>query len=113
MSKENEWDIVRPLGLVTMNFAYAEGEIDNLLRSISGQDANESRQKTWTVGQKLGHVKKLLDELQDVGLTDLANLIFSCKERIAVNRSKYLDPILAARMIIGAATSVVSSAPGR
>jgi hypothetical protein len=137
-----EGDLIRPLGLVTLYFAYAEGELDALLETLSEREPFDDAKRQWPVGRKLGHARQLLrslgaPELSDlddcldearqlfdrrntivharmfaggrlesnrrdapthvtpVELTELAQLIFSCKERISVNHGKYLKPLLA------------------
>jgi hypothetical protein len=137
-----EGDIIRPLGLVTLYFAYAEGELDELLDALSVREPFDDAKRQWPVGQKLRHAQQLLrglgaDELAALDaaldearvlfdrrntivhgriyaggrllsnrqnapkritpseLTELAELIFRCKERIFAERCKQLLPLLA------------------
>lgn len=55
-----EGDLIRPLGLVTLNFGYAEYEIDSFLQRLS--DAGRILE-TWhskPIGQKLAHMSNAL-----------------------------------------------------
>jgi len=137
-----EGDIIRPLGLVTLYFAYAEGELDELLEALSVREPFDDAKRHWPVGEKLRHAQKLVkgfdaDELAALEatlvearqlfdrrntivhgriyaggrllsnrrdapksitpneLTELAELIFACKERIFLNRCKYVQPLMA------------------
>jgi hypothetical protein len=144
-------DLIRPLGLVTLYCAYAEGEIDELLSALSGLEPFDDARRQWTVGQKLTHAEKLIEGLQrqEVAgllntlvdarglferrnalihgrlysggrlvsnragvpdqrvtaqeLTEFAELVFACKERLFMHRCKYLLPLLDNRGATGSA----------
>jgi hypothetical protein len=135
-------DLIRPLGLVTLYCAYAEGEIDELLSAMSGLEPFDDAKRQWTVGQKLTHAEQLIGRLHRKELAGLletlvearrlferrnalihgrlyaggrlvsnragvpdqrvtpqelnefAELVFSCKERIFMHRSRHLLPAL-------------------
>jgi len=57
-------DLIRPLGLVSLYCAYAEGEIDELLFALSAVEVFDDAKRQWTVGQKLTHAEKSLLRLQ-------------------------------------------------
>jgi hypothetical protein len=142
VSETFDGDLIRPLGLVTLHFAYAEGELDELLEALSVREPFDDAKRQWPVGQKLRHAQQLLrgfdaSELAALDtaleearvlfdrrntivhgrlytggrlvsnrpnapkritpqeLTELAELIFACKERIFANRCKHLLPLLA------------------
>jgi len=138
-----EGDIIRPLGLVTLYFGYAEVEVDELICSLMAVDHLDGRKRQWSVGRKLGYAQELvaglntdrLDGLREIldeaaelfdrrnalvhsaifsgtqyvtsrasgvaqpvssdALTELAQEIFNCKERINVSRQRVLEPWLA------------------
>ena len=73
-----EGDLIRPLGLVTLYFAYAEGEIDELLSIL-----NTSAPSTlnWPVGQKLSRALELVEALK---LPELAALVDTLREAQAL-----------------------------
>jgi hypothetical protein len=64
MSATFEGDLIRPLGLVTLYFAYAEGELDELIGMLSVVEPYDDEKRQWSVGRKLGHTRKLLGELR-------------------------------------------------
>jgi hypothetical protein len=59
-----EGDLIRPLGLVTLYCAYAEEELDNLLQVLSAVEPFGHRKRQWTVGQKLVHAERLIQQLE-------------------------------------------------
>lgn len=70
-----EGDLIRPLGLVTLNFAYAEGELDDFIEALSIGDSFDDEKRQWTVGRKLLHVRHLLDQLNISDLPTIAALL--------------------------------------
>jgi hypothetical protein len=48
-----EGDLIRPLGLVTLYFGYAEFEIDELVNTLSATDPDDLPSSQSTVSQKL------------------------------------------------------------
>lgn len=54
MSDSFEGDVIRPLGLVTLYFGYAEYELDLFLERLASAVALDSAWPRKTVGQKLG-----------------------------------------------------------
>jgi hypothetical protein len=70
-----EGDIVRPLGLVTLYFGYAETEIDELLESLSVLDPFEESMRQRSVGRKLSHAQNLLDRVRSDELADLKQIL--------------------------------------
>jgi hypothetical protein len=143
MSASFDGDLIRPLGLVTLYFAYAEAELEELLEVLSHPEPLDESQRQWPVGRKLAHAQTLVErlgthELADLTttlgearalfekrnslvhscifaggrvvssrgvpdqhvtpsqLTELAESIFSWKERIYMHRRRHLHPVLAA-----------------
>jgi len=68
-------DLIRPLGLVTLYCAYAEGEIDELLVALSSVEIFDDAKRQWTVGQKLTHAEKIVLRLKRQELAGLLNAI--------------------------------------
>jgi hypothetical protein len=58
-----EGDLIRPLGLVTLYFAYAEGELDDFIEVLSISESFDDEKRQWTVGKKLVHARRLLGQL--------------------------------------------------
>lgn len=67
-----EGDLIRPLGLVTLYAAYAEGEIDEPLGALPSETPFDGQKRQWPVGRKLSYALKLVRKLRSdqlVGLT--------------------------------------------
>lgn len=59
MSGAFEGDVIRPLGLVTLYFAYAEYELDLLLEHLSRIEPFTETEHQWQVGRKLALAESL------------------------------------------------------
>lgn len=70
MSDSFEGDLIRPLGLVTLNFAYAEYELDRLLEDLSPLPY-KNREWAWHVGRKLSRAQRLIRALASIDLASL------------------------------------------
>jgi hypothetical protein len=55
-----EGDLIRPLGLVTLNFGYAEYEIDSFLQRLSDAGRILGTWHSKPIGQKLAHMSDAL-----------------------------------------------------
>jgi hypothetical protein len=55
-----EGDLIRPLGLVTLYFGYAEFEVDALLDALIGVGLAVDRPRNASLGQKLAVVREVL-----------------------------------------------------
>lgn len=60
MNVSLEGDLIRPLGLVTLYFGYAEFEVDALLDSLVGIGLAVDRPRNASLGQKLATVRDVL-----------------------------------------------------
>jgi hypothetical protein len=137
-----EGDLIRPLGLVTLYFGYAEFEVDALLDALNGVGLALDTPRNISLGQKLAIAREVLSRQQipeanqfistieearslidlrntlvdssivaggrvrpsdrarsqmtvtPEQLTDLADAIFTWKERLNVTRQKQLMPAL-------------------
>ena len=69
-----EGDLVRPLGLVTLFSAYAEGEIDEMLVALCGEQFDHKIQ-TWTIGRKLALVQRRVRALKVESLNGLMTVL--------------------------------------
>ena len=75
-----EGDLIRPLGLVTLYFAYAEGEIDELLGVLNAQQSSPTPTLNWPVGQKISRALFLVQELKDPRLNGLIETLQEAQE---------------------------------
>src|SRR5512139_2143745 len=71
MSAPFEGDLVRPLGLVTLYAAYAEGEIDELLSALPAPEPFDDAKRQWQIGRKLTYAQRLIRKLKARDLSDL------------------------------------------
>ena len=60
MSSSYEGDLIRPLGLVTLYFGYAEYEIDSFLQRLSDAGRIPGNWHSKPIGQKLAHLTDAL-----------------------------------------------------
>ena len=66
-----EGDMVRPLGFVTLYFAYAEAQVDEVLKTL-GQVTGVSESKAQSVGMKVGEALKAVEGIGGEKLPGLA-----------------------------------------
>jgi hypothetical protein len=79
-----EGDLIRPLGLVTLNFGYAEYEIDSLLQRLSDTGRLPGSWSQKPIGQKLSDLTKALKTEQpevQAGLETLLTEVNSLLEQ--------------------------------
>ncbi len=70
-----EGDLVRPLGLVTLNFGYAEYEIDSFLQRLSDAGRVPGTWHSKPIGQKLAHLSEALRDSNSEVQFALASLL--------------------------------------
>jgi len=70
-----EGDLIRPLGLVTLYAAYAEGEIDELLSALPSETPFDASKREWPVGRKLHYALKLVRKLKSDQLAGLTSAL--------------------------------------
>ncbi|MEQ8693871.1 MAG: hypothetical protein RIC85_00890 [Gammaproteobacteria bacterium] len=75
MNGSFDGDLIRPLGLVTLHCAYAEGEIDELLCALLEGDAFDATKRQWPVGQKLALAERLIENLSAEELAPLVEAL--------------------------------------
>ena len=74
-----EGDLVRPLGLVTLYCAYAEGEIDQLLSVLPAPEPFDEAKRQWQVGRKLTFAQRLVRRLKASDLSGLQTMLEDAK----------------------------------
>jgi hypothetical protein len=70
-----EGDLIRPLGLVTLYFGYAEFEVDALLDSLVGIGLAVDRPRNASLGQKLAAVRDVLSRQKIAEADELMKII--------------------------------------
>jgi hypothetical protein len=71
LSSSYEGDLIRPLGLVTLYAAYAEGEVELLLETLSAVQPLEKQTHRWPMGQKIGFALDLVAKLNHESVAEL------------------------------------------
>ena len=66
-----EGDLIRPLGLVTLYAAHAEGEIDELLAALPAPEPFDDAKRQWQVGRKLAYAQLLIRRMNVADLSGL------------------------------------------
>lgn len=79
LSGSFEGDLIRPLGLVTLYFAYAEYEIDLLLLDLFCIEPIGKSQRSWNVGSKLSRARGILRRLEAARLDELAQALVDAR----------------------------------
>jgi hypothetical protein len=77
---ENDGDIVRGLGFVTLYSAYLEEQIDNLLIQLSPIEEYKEDKQRWPISRKIKLAKKIVRKLDFEGRDDLIQNLTTCKE---------------------------------
>ena len=68
----DDGDIVRALGFLTMNSAWVEEDVDELLRVLEPLQSFDAKIQRWPISRKLIHAKVLVSRLPESGIEDLA-----------------------------------------
>lgn len=76
-----EGDLVRPLGFVTLYFAYAEGQLDEVLKVLI-QASGESEPKVQSFGTKVGEANRLVASIGISRLPGLSAILQTAKPLI-------------------------------
>jgi hypothetical protein len=75
-----EGDLIRPLGLVTLYAAYAEGEVDQLLAVLPASEPFDDAKRQWPVGRKLEYAEMLVRKLKSETLAGLSASLREARE---------------------------------
>ncbi|MBL8252074.1 MAG: hypothetical protein JNJ76_00545 [Candidatus Competibacter sp.] len=70
-----EGDLIRPLGLMVLYAAYAEGELDDLIESISTKEPYGDERRAWNVGKKLTLAQRLARAFTENDLSAVAKTV--------------------------------------
>lgn len=68
---QDDGDIVRGLGFVTLYSAWVEEEVDNLLRLMSPVEPFDNRVQRWNISRKLNHAARIVRYLNSPELNGL------------------------------------------
>lgn len=75
MNVSLEGDLIRPLGLVTLYFGYAEFEVDALLDSLVGIGLAVDKPRNASVGQQLAAVRDVLSRQKIAEADELIGIV--------------------------------------
>lgn len=100
MSETYEGDLIRPLGLVTLYAAYAEGEIDELLGALPSATPFDTQKRQWPVGQKLSCALKLVRLLKSGRLVGLTSSLKQAQAVFSERNNLVHSQIFAGRRVV-------------
>jgi hypothetical protein len=75
---QDDGDIIRGLGLVTLYSAYLEEQIDNLCAMIGSIEEFGEDKLRWPISRKIKHAKKLLSKLDGTEINNLITDLDTC-----------------------------------
>jgi hypothetical protein len=106
LSELYEGDLIRPLGLVTLYFAYAEAEIDMLIDELPSTDAYDDKKRQWNVGRKLDYAQKLTKKIHAESLNGLEFILRDARMLFAQRNSIVHSSIFAGGRMVSNRKSV-------
>lgn len=77
---QDDGDIVRGLGFVSLYAAYLEEQIENLLIMLAPIDPYDEVKQRWPVGKKIKHITKVLRRTDTREFPDLATDLQTCHD---------------------------------
>lgn len=72
---EDDGDIVRGLGFVSMYSAWVEEDVDDVLRLLDPVEPFDERQQRWPISRKLDHAAQIVRRLNSDELIDLPDAL--------------------------------------
>ena len=108
-----EGDLVRPLGFVTLYFAYAEGQLDEVLKVLAPV-SGASPSKVQSFGAKVGEAVRLVEKVGSQQLPGLAAVLREAKPLVEarnelVHGQLFNGGQLGGRLVSRAGTRYVTS----
>lgn len=77
---EDDGDIIKGLGYVTMNSAHLEGRIDDLLYQLSELEAYTEQEAKWPISRKIEKAENILKNIQHEVADEIRKTLGKCKE---------------------------------
>ena len=77
---QNDGDIVRGLGFVTLYGAYLEEQIDHLLSMLDPVEKYDTKKQKLPISWKINHARKIVDKFDKQKFGDLAQDLCTCKD---------------------------------
>ena len=100
MTGSYEGDLIRPLGLLTLYAAYAEGEIDELLSALPSETPFDALRRKWPVGRKLSYALKLVRKLKSDQLAGLTAALREAQSLFSKRNSLVHSQIFAVGRVV-------------
>jgi hypothetical protein len=100
MNSVFEGDLIRPLGLVTLYFGYAEFEVDSLLSALSGGTNISTTPGNAPLGQKLATLRNELTRLRLPEADQLVSIIDSARPLIELRNVLVHSCVLAKGRVV-------------
>jgi hypothetical protein len=72
---EDDGDIVRGLGFVSIYSAWVEEDIDDILRLLSSVEPFDAKQQRWQISKKLKHAEEIVHRLSSDELNGLPSAL--------------------------------------
>jgi hypothetical protein len=95
-----EGDLIRPLGILTLYFAYAEYEVDLFLEFLSPIEPFDKKRRQWSVGRKLTLVQRLVRQLHGDGSLGREELFANARSLIERRNKLIHSCVLAGGRVI-------------
>jgi len=100
MTESVEGDLIRPLGLVTLYFGYAESEVDSLIAALSDGSHTSAALSNAPLGQKLATLRKELGRLRLPEADQLISIIDNAQVLIELRNVLVHSSILARGRVV-------------
>ena len=95
MNVSFEGDLIRPLGLVTLYFGYAEFEVDALLDALVGIGLAVGIPRNASLGQKLAAVREVLSRQTMAEASQLIAIVDEVRPLIEIRNASVHSSIVA------------------
>jgi len=76
--QQDDGDVIRGLGFVTLYASYLEEEIDNLLELLSPVEKFDVTKQRWPTSKKIGQAKKVLRKLNEKEFKNIIGSLDDC-----------------------------------
>jgi hypothetical protein len=77
---EDNGDITRGIGLITIYSAYLEGRIDDLLYQLSELEEYSEDEQKWPISRKIKKAQKILKSVKHEVADELLRILTQCKD---------------------------------
>lgn len=100
MSSTYDGDLIRPLGLVTLNFGYVEAQVNTLMEMLQSHNIVFDVPPAASLGQRLFEFENAVKKLQYAGAVEVLGLLAEAKPLIDERNSLVHASVLAGGRVI-------------